>query len=313
MSIPGSRRALSFHWVARWLFATLTLVTSVSRGGEQLLPPLPGMAPYSLRAAPAPRYTRAPDGEGRFRVTTDFHDHDGQPLHLTFSMLEGVSLASMQQFGFAQAELLALHQACLRKGTCDQAEFDRRLQQYYRDHGLRVRQIAGRPARLTVDIASVVRRSRAQIEPLAAALRDLRDKRGLDADALMSTAAALVQGGMEYRSPEPLEDGRQTLGFYTPPRALEKGYGDCDTKSALLAAILANLGEQRIIGVRVPDHYLLGVARPARAGEVHLGFNGDDYVLIEAAGPAQRRPGEIGKQTRLALAEGRDIRIDPIF
>lgn len=313
MSIQGSRRASSFQWVGRWLLATLALVTSVSRAGEQLLPQLPGMTSHSLRAAPAARYTRAPDGEGRFRVTTDFDDHNGQPLRLTFSMLEGVSLASMQQFGFAQAELQGLHQACLRERACDQAEFDRRLQQYYRDHGLRVREIPGRPTRLTVDIPSVVRRSRAQVEPLAAALRELRDTRRLDADALMSTAAALVQGGMEYRSPEPLEDGRQTLGFYPPARALEKGYGDCDTKSALLAAILANLGERRIIGVRVPDHYLLGVARPPRAGEVHLGFNGDDYVLIEAAGPAQRRPGEVGKQTRLALADGRDIRIDRIF
>lgn len=46
---------------------------------------------------------------------------------------------------------------------------------------------------------------------------------------------------------------------------------------------------------------------------MHVEYRREPYVLIVAAVPAQRRFGELGKQTRPALAEGRDIRIGPIF
>src|SRR3546814_6517494 len=75
----------------------------------------------------------------------------------------------------------------------------------------------------------------------------------------MDAAVALVQTGLVYRKPSLRENGRQILGFYPPPRALESGYGDCDTKAALLAAILQNLTDAPIIGVHVPKHYLLGI------------------------------------------------------
>lgn len=312
MSIPSTSSALSFPRIARALLAMFVLLSPASHANE-LLPQLPGMAMNTLQGAAMPRYVRTSDRDGQFRVTAEFADHDGEALRLNFSVDTDASLASMQAFGFKQAELTALHQACQRDATCTPTEFDRRMKQYYRAHALRAREIPGKPTRLSVDIPTVVRRNRAQVQPLVAALRQLGAERGYQTEGLMAAATALVQGGMAYRAPAALEDGRETLGFYTPPRALEKGYGDCDTKSALLAAIFANLGEERIIGVRVPNHYLLAVARQPRDGELSVEYRGEPYVLIEAAGPAQRRPGDVGKQTRLALAEGQEIRIDPIF
>ena len=313
MSIPSRSRALPHHWSARLLLALLVSVAGAAHAREQVLPSFPGLETNTLHVAPTARYVRTTDRDGQSRVIADFEDHAGSAMRVSFDLESGASLASMQSFGFSQGEVLALRDRCRREGPCDQSELDDRLKQYYREHALSVREVPGKPTRLSVDIPSVVRRNRAQVQPLVAALRQLGSERGFEAEQLMGAATALVQGAMAYRSPAMLEDGRQTLGFYTPPRALEKGYGDCDTKSALLAAILANLGEERIIGVRVPDHYLLGVARQPRAGETALEFRGEPYVLIEAAGPAQRRFGDIGKQTRVALAQGQEIRIDPIF
>ena len=314
MPIPSRGRAPSLHRSARRLLAALILlVTGVAPAREQPLPALPGLETNTLHVAPTARYVRTTDRDGRSRVTADFEDHGGAAMRVSFDLQSGASLNSMQSFGFSQSEVQALRDRCRREGPCEQADLDQRLKAYYRAHALSVREVPGKLTRLSVDIPRVVRQSRAQVQPLVAALRELGTAHGLQSDQLMGAATALVQGAMAYRSPAPVEDGRQTLGFYTPPRALEQGYGDCDTKSALLAAIRANLGEDRIIGVRVPDHYLLGVARPPRAGEVALEFRGEPYVLIEAAGPAQRRIGSIGKQTRVALAGGADIRIDPIF
>lgn len=313
MSISSRSRALLLQRSARPLLALLVLVAFPAHAREQVLPAFPGLETNTLHAAPTARYVRTTDRDGQSRVIADFEDHAGSAMRVSFDLSSGASLSSMQAFGFSQNEVLELRDRCRREGPCQQAELDSRLKQYYREHALSVREIPGKPTRLSVDIPTVVRRHRAQVQPLVTALRRLGRERGLEADQLMSAATALVQGAMAYRSPAMLEDGRHTLGFYTPPRALEQGYGDCDTKSALLAAILANLGEERIIGVRVPDHYLLGVARQPLTGEIALEFRGEPYVLIEAAGPAQRKLGDIGKQTRLALAQGQEIRIDPIF
>ncbi|TDU32722.1 hypothetical protein DFR24_2122 [Panacagrimonas perspica] len=313
MSIPSKPSALPFHRIARALLATFAILSTPSHAHETVLPQLPGMTMNSLNGVPQARYVRTSDRDGQLRVTADFADHDGEALRLSFSMHPEASLASMQAFGFKQAELTAMHQACMRDANCSPAEFDQRMKRYYREHALRAREIPGKPTRLSVDIPTVVRRNRAQVQPLVAALRQLGSERGLETEGLMAAATALVQGGLAYRAPAALEDGRETLGFYTPPRALEKGYGDCDTKSALLAAIFANLGEERIIGVGVPNHYLLGVARQPRDGEMSVEYRGEPYVLIEAAGPAQRRLGDVSKQTRVAFAEGQEIRIDPIF
>ena len=313
MSIPRRCARRRLRVVTCLLAAGLLLPVSDAIAHGDTLPRLPGIQAMSLHPAPASVYTAPQDRQGMHRITAEFKDHAGAPLRIRFDLERGASLASMKAFGYSDADILELHRQCTPSRGCPQAELERRLAQYYREHALQSRQIPGRGTRLSVDIPSVVRRSRPHVQPLAAALRQVGRERGYDADAMLATAAALVQSGLDYRTPAAVEDGRRTLGFYTPPRTLEKGYGDCDTKSALLAAVLANLGESGIIGVRVPNHYLLGVARQPREGDVHLEFRGQPYVLIEAAGPAARRPGDVARLTRTALSRGAPIRIDPIL
>lgn len=258
-------------------------------------------------------YSSTLTGDGQYRVTARFSDFRGDPLTIGFLLPPSASRASLREFGVSDAELERLLQACLKTRGCDQREFDRHTTRYYREHALALDYAAGPSPRLYVDVAQVVRRNRERVRPVAAALRRLAAERGHDRQWTIEAAVALVQTGLVYRKPASREDGRQILGFYPPPRALERGYGDCDTKAALLAAILQNLTDTPIIGVHVPRHYLLGLAGTPAAGQAAMHYQGRPYVLVETAGPGKRPPGDIAQSTQLALDARSGLRVDPMF
>ena len=317
MSIQGPTNArFRFPILASISLVALCSWCSSSRASEELLPWVSTLESRSLdgaRSDTSGAYTATPRGREGHRVTSRFNGHDGRPLRVDFDVDRETALASMRNYGFSQDEVDTLQARCRSSGRCTSETLDGMMSAYFREHGLRVQRSPDRRMKLSVDIPQVVRRNRSAVHPMVVALRDLGREQGFDAERRLSTATALVQSGFAYRAPQDFEDGRRTLGFYTPPRTLEKGYGDCDTKSALLAAVLAGLGEKDVIGVHVPGHYLLGVAREPREGEASIEFGGRRYLLLEAAGPAARRPGDVAKATRAALASGQPIRVDPIF
>lgn len=267
----------------------------------------------SRLANPQASYSQEPGTGGKYKVTASFRDFNREALSIRFNLDLAASRASLREFGVSNDELDALLRECMASKDCDQQEFDRWTSRYYRDHALRMKDEAGQGSKLYVDVAEVVRRNRGRVKPVAAALRKLASERGQNHEWTVEAAVSMVQTGLVYRQPKAAESGRRILGFYPPPLALERGYGDCDTKSALLAAILQNLSETPIIGVHVPRHYLLGVAGTPRAGQSSISYRGQSYVLIEAAGPGQRRPGQVAKATQLALKQGQGIRVDPMF
>lgn len=268
-------------------------------------------------AAPATQdpadYALARSRMDRTEVRAAFPDVDGRVQTLRFLLDAHAERDSMRAFGFSTRELDQLHARCADEPGCDRASLQRELRAYYHAHQLRLRQLPGQRPRLFVDIPAVVNRDSHRVRAAADALRALAREQQRDREWLLRAAVALVQVGLAYRTPEPEELGRQTLGFYTPVKALAQGYGDCDTKSALLAAILRELGDWKLVGVRVPDHYLLGLAREPQPGEAYIEHAGERYVLIEAAGPAHRALGNVAARTRIALARGEEMRIDPLF
>jgi hypothetical protein len=260
----------------------------------------------------ASAYTHTLGTDGLYRVSTRFTSFDGDPLRIGFAFAERAARDARHRFGVSRAELDALVDTCVRSGACNQATLDRQLAHYYRERGLRMKQGDGRPTRLFVDVPLAVRRNRADVEPLATALRRLAADRGRGTEWAIEAAVALVQTGLPYRQPGEWDGGRKIVGFYPPARALEQGYGDCDTKSALLASILVNLTQDKLVGIHVPKHYLLGIAGRPLPGQASIRHAGQTYVLVEAAGPAMRRPGEVADTTLAALRAGKDIRVDPI-
>lgn len=258
-------------------------------------------------------YRSTPGADGLHRVSARFMGFNGDALSIDFALRSSESQASAREFGVSSDELDALMRACVANQDCDQAAYNKQVMQYYREHALRVREVKGSAPRLFVDVPQVVRRNRARVAPVAMAIRQLAAERGTDREWMVGTAVALVQTGLGYRQPALREDGRKILGFYPPLRALEKGYGDCDTKSALLAAVLQNLTDTQLIGVHVPQHYLIGIAQTPRANQAYITYQGRPYVLVEAAGPGKREPGHIAPTTQAALERKDGIRIDPFF
>jgi hypothetical protein len=283
--------------------------------GEEDAAFAPAAKPFSPPAvAGHTSYTAVRGPRGHQEITANFLSFSGDPLSIRFALTAAASEESFREFGVTTEELDALMEQCRASKGCDQERYDRYTTRYYHAQGMRLIRRSGEAMpRLHVDVAKAVERNRQRVRPVALALRRLAEENGRDREWMMEAAIALVQSGLVYRQPETWEDGRKILGFYPPPRALERGYGDCDTKSALLAAILQNLSNDALVGVHVPRHYLLGIARVPRADQSFIQYGGRPYVLVEASGPARRPPGEVSQTTETALASGDGIRIDPMF
>ena len=88
--------------------------------------------------------------------------------------------------------------------------------------------------------------------------------------------------------------------------------GDCDAKSGLLAAILLNWNNAKLIGVGVPGHYLLGVIQHPARGDACVEYEGQPYVLMEPAGPALLPPGMVSDYTQKWLAARDQVIMEPL-
>jgi hypothetical protein len=245
---------------------------------------------------------------GDLAVSARFVGFNREPLALRFAFPGAAVREAMDEFGYSRADTQRMAETC----GCTQEEYDRRVEEYYRGRAVAWRQDAGR-RRLYVDIPQVVQRNRPRLQNLAAEFSKLAQDRGYSPEQALGAMLAFVQAALAYERPPNEENGRDILGFYPPPRALQEGSGDCDTKSALLAAILVNFPGIRLIGVHVPKHYLVGIARVPRPGDAFIEYRGEPFVLIEPSGPARLPPGQIGPVTQAALATMNGIRIDPLF
>lgn len=314
MSITAA--SVPSHYWANCLLLTVSLVlmwsaslhASGSPGGEEDAAFSPG--PNALHSS---RYLATRGARDSLQITANFRSFDNHLLRLNFSLSDDALRDSQREYGLVKADLDTVMEQCQRKAGCNDQEFERRVLAYYHGRGLRLGYDEQQRKRLLVDVPAAVRRNRERIKPLAKALQRIAAEQHRDRQWLMEAAIALVQSGLDYKQPATWDQGRKIIGFLPPPQALERGFGDCDTKSALLAAILQNLSDAPLIGVHVPQHYLIGIAGTPRAGQASIQHGGRTYVLIEAAGPARRPPGEVSDVTESALAKGVGIRIDPII
>ena len=166
--------------------------------------------------------------------------------------------------------------------------------------------------RLFSDILAMAKRNKPRLQPLALALDAAGKSRKYDSDAQIGAAVAFTQTALRYVNVPMQEGDWQTLGVYPPPLTLEKGAGDCDTKSALLMSVLANWSGIRMIGIHVPKHYLMGIARVPRKDDAYLDYGGESYVLIEPAGPGWLPPGAISDYSHSVLETMEGVRVDPL-
>jgi hypothetical protein len=188
-------------------------------------------------------------------------------------------------------------------------EYDTRLRALLRARGMALR--AGNL--VECDIPLTVKRNVPLLKPLALALQKIASERGYSEEELVGAALSLVQTALRYKIPPSLENGFHTGGLLPPARALLSGWGDCDTKSGLLASILGNWNTLRMVGIAVPGHYLMAVRRLPAKGDVFVRYQGLEYVLVEPAGPAWLEPGTVGTATSALLAGAEGYRVEPFF
>ena len=166
---------------------------------------------------------------------------------------------------------------------------------------------------ISADVPAMIRRSSGPLKALSSAFDRIAVQKGYDSESLIGAVAAMVQTAIRFQIP-PLEvDGLRTGGILPPVMTFIRGWGNCDSKTGLLGAILANWPNMRMIGITPPGHYLMGVLRIPARGDAFVEYRGLQYVLVEPAGPAWLPPGTVGADTLPELDAAAGFRIEPFF
>lgn len=165
-----------------------------------------------------------------------------------------------------------------------------------------------------VDIPGLVEKNRARMNVVAQELSSVGKQLEYGSEELVGATLALVQTGVLYKIPPSKdENGRYSGGVIPPVAALSEAWGDCDSKSALLGAVLSNWSGVKLLGIAVPGHYLMAICRPPGSGDLFVEYHGVQCVLMEPAGPAWLAPGTVGADTREMITAGQDFELEPFF
>jgi hypothetical protein len=289
--------------VFRSFAATVALISALAAVPSHV----GGLPAQSAESAHAGAWTREPATDG-WRVAVQFTNYNGDRLTAAFPVSRAEIDQATGEFGFTKADADAVFEAC--RGKCNQAEYDRRIAESYRKRGVAMVR-SNRVMHLSVDMPELVQRNGPRVRAAAMEVERLARARNYDAGSTIGAVLSLVQTGIPYFSPPTEEDGKSILGVYVPPQVLGNGKGDCDSKTGLVASLLKNFSGARMIGINIPDHYLMGVARIPQRGEAFIQYAGEPYVLLETAGPAWLPPGHLSDYSRALIGTMRDVRIDP--
>lgn len=186
-------------------------------------------------------------------------------------------------------------------------EHDAKVKEYLASHGFRM--MKGNV--VTVDMPGLVRKNASLIKPLSLSFEKVANQRKYRSGDIIGSVLSFVQTAMYYKQPDPIYKGKHTGGLLPPITSVVVGWGDCDTKTGVLASILSNWAQMKMVGVSVPEHYLMGVLLIPDKGDIFLEYQGLQYVLVEPAGPAWLPPGQVGEET-MTLLNGREgYKIEP--
>lgn len=274
-------------------------------------------------------YQRLESRNGILSAEYGFINFNKDLIRLGFSIPAAEFAAYRREYGYTEGELedlkqwqkKALNEALqhAQKNRLSQEDLNRmgeKIRAEYKAKHLALLQSRGfvkLPGNLyAADICGIARRNVKRMRPLSLQLSAKADKSGYGSDEIIGMALSLVQTPLLYDAVPMTVEGRQTGGVYPPVETLVKGKGDCDTKSALLAAILLNWDRMNLIGINVPNHYLMGVLRNPQKGDLFVEYNGLRYVLLEPAGPAWLPAGMVGAETKAMLKAGKELRIEPL-
>lgn len=241
---------------------------------------------------------------GGVQVETAFRNFNDDLVPLRFVVPRAEIDASWSEFGYNQKGLDQVFKDFAKQGD---AVYRKKLAEYLKDRGFRM----AREGVVVVDFPLMVKRNSPRLQPVALAIEEFASARNYGSGETIGAATSMVQTAVAYKVPPPELEGRHTGGVLPPPRALTEGWGDCDTKSALLASILTNWEGMRGVGIALPGHYIMGIQRTAAKGDAFIEHEGVHFVLIEPAGPAWLPPGQLSQETLDQLDSMDGVPIQP--
>jgi hypothetical protein len=207
-----------------------------------------------------------------------------------------------------------------RSHSLSQGQLDALLKNIDRQYRLNLKvYMAGRGFKIEpgnialVDMPDLVKRNIPWLKRVAQAFDRIAKQSRYDSAATIGAVTSFVQLAVRYQIPPKVAAGKNTGGILPPLEALLRGWGDCDTKTALLASILGNWEFMRMVGIALPHHYLMAVRRSPNKGDMYVRYQGVDYVLIDPAGPAWLPPGQAGSASIDSLQSGQGYAIEPFF
>jgi hypothetical protein len=266
---------------------------------------------------------------GELKAQYHFINFNKDRVSVNFAMKDAEYRKYLAGYGYADFELTGLRawrdttraeawkktyaaggKAAAERAIADvDMEYETRLRALLRARGLALR--AGNL--VECDMPVIVKRNTELLKPLAMAYSKISAERRWNEENLIGGVLSMVQTAIRYKIPPTVEDGLHTGGLLPPARTLLSGWGDCDTKTGLLASILGNWKGMRMVGIAVPGHYLMAIRRLPGKGDVFVRYEGLEYVLVEPAGPAWLEPGTVGRATTALLGGSNGYKVEPFF
>jgi hypothetical protein len=259
-----------------------------------------------------------------------FQNFTGDKLEVDFSMPEKEFAAYNDAWGYTAAGLDALktwraggRQDALKtavKKSQSQAQLDAAIADIEKEYKVKLKEylaekgFALEPGGVVVvDMPALVRKNSPLIKTLAQDFGKIASAHKYGSADVVGSALSFVQTAMFYKEPDAVVDGKHTGGLLPPLTSVALGWGDCDTKTGVLASILANWPQMKMVGVSVPGHFLMGVLQTPEKGDTFLEYQGLQYVLVEPAGPAWLPPGRVGEETSALIGGREGYKIEPFF
>jgi hypothetical protein len=149
--------------------------------------------------------------------------------------------------------------------------------------------------KVTVDLGQLWRWNLKRMQPQVRRFADATGSR----EPLPKAVLAFVQE-IPYRKPPDQRAGRSTFGLLPPLEALAAGYGDCDTKSLLFAALADNGRGPEIILLRGPGHVVAGLECSAKEKGTRFRAFGKHFLICECSDGIWL-PGEVSPDIRKDL------------
>ena len=293
--------------------------------------------PLTRRSSPGPRGGGAPRIFQKIIKTPNgrtalygFENFNRDKVELSFTIGETTFQKYNDSFGyrregldeakdFRDNALKSSYQIAVKRGL-SQAQVDAAAANIEKEYKKRVRDyLAAQGFRFItdtlvgVDMPALVRKNGPLVKELAHSLDKQARARKYGSHEIIGAGLSFVQTAMHYKQPDVIYKGKHTGGVLPPLTAVVVGWGDCDTKTGLLASLMSNWAQMRMIGVSIPKHYLMGVLLIPEKGDLYLEYQGLQYVLLETAGPAWLPPGRVADTTIAMLNSREGYKLEPFY